>query len=198
MVVVLLIVLLTSGGGSSNKSASSTGTSPSTLSSSSGETTHTTTAHHSSESSLPASNPSETHVVVLNGTETGGLAHRLSGNLQQSGYTLATALNGHPAGRSTTVVEYAPGHRADARHVAQTLGVSQTQPLESSIAAMDGGSATVVVVAGADLAAAGSTGAGSGETPAGTSGAAGGTGEAAGGTGEATGGTGEAASGTGQ
>jgi hypothetical protein len=175
VVVVLLIVLLTSGGGSSNKGASSTGAAPATLSPSSGETTAATTHH--SESSLPASNPAETHVVVLNGTETGGLAHRLSGNLQQSGYTLATALNGHPSGRSTTVIEYAPGHRADARHVAQTLGVSQTQPLESSIAAMDGGSATVVVVAGSDLAGAGSAGAGSGETPASTGEAAGGTGQ---------------------
>jgi hypothetical protein len=176
VVVVLLIVLLTSGGGSSNKGATKT-TSPSTLSSSTGETTATTTHH--SESSLPASNPSETHVVVLNATETGGLAHRLSGNLQQSGYTLATALNGHPPGHSATVVEYAPGHRTDARHVAQTLGVSQTQPLQSSIAAMDGGSATVVVVAGADLA-----GAGGGEAPSSGGEAPASTGEAAGGTGQ--------------
>ncbi|HEY7952465.1 MAG TPA: LytR C-terminal domain-containing protein [Solirubrobacteraceae bacterium] len=168
--VVALVVLLTSGGGASKNASTST----STLSSSTHETTATGTHH--SETSLPASTPSETHVVVLNGTETGGLAHRLAGNLQQSGYTLAAPLGGHPSGHSTTVVEYAPGHRIDARHVAQTLGVSQTKPLESSIAAMDGGSATVVVVAGSDLA--------SGSSASGTSGEASGTtGEAAGGTG---------------
>jgi hypothetical protein len=194
---VALIVLLTSGGGGSGKNVA---TSTSTLSSSTHETTATGTHH--SEASLPASNPSETHVVVLNGTETGGLAHRLSGNLQQSGYTLTEALNGHPSGYTTTVVEYAPGHRTDARHVAQTLGVSHTKPLESSIAAMDGGSATVVVVAGSDLAsasAASSTGSGAGtgastgtsNTGTSSTGAAEGTGgEASGTPGEAAGGTG--------
>jgi ABC-type Fe3+-hydroxamate transport system substrate-binding protein len=200
--VVALIVLLTAGGGSSNKSAS-TSTSPSTLSSASGENTHTGTHH--SETSLPASNPSETHVVVLNGTETGGLAHRLSGNLQQSGYTLATALGGHPSGYSTTVVEYASGHRTDARHVAQTLGVSQTKPLESAIAAMAGGSATVVVIAGSDLASTGtgsSAGTGSStETGSGTGTSGTGAAESAGGAGaagsEASGTPGEAAGGTG-
>lgn len=185
--MVALVVLLTSGGGSPSKNAS-TSTSPSTLSSSTRETSRTST--HSSETPLPATSPSETHVVVLNGTETGGLAHRLSGNLQQSGYTLAAALNGHPSGYSATVVEYAPGHRTDARHVAQTLGVSQTKPIESSIAAMDGGSATVVVVAGNDLASAGTgsatgaSGTGSGSEAASGAQAPGTPSEAAGGTGQ--------------
>ncbi len=183
---MLLIVLLSSGGGSSNKNASNTSTPPATRSSSSSETTPTTTHH--SESSLPASNPSETHVVVLNATETAGLATRLAGDLQQSGYTLATALDGQPSGRSTTVVEYAPGHRADARHVAQTLGVSRTQPLESSIG-LDGGSAMVVVIAGSDLATAG-TGSSTGATGAGATEGTGG-GEAPASTGEAAGGTGQ-------
>ncbi len=188
--MLVLIVLLASSGGRANKNAS-TRTSSATLSSSTHETTSTVTHH--SEASLPASNPSETHVVVLNGTETGGLAHRLSGNLQQSGYTLANALGGHPSGYTTTVVEYAPGHRTDARHIAQTLGVSHTKPLESAIAAMDGGSATVVVVAGSDLASA--SVASSGAT--GSSTGASGTGAAEGANGEGSATPGEAAGGTG-
>jgi hypothetical protein len=97
---------------------------------------------------------------VLNGTETAGLAHRISGNLQQSGYTQAAALAARPPGsHSTTVVEYASGHRADAQHVAQTLGVSQVQPLDAITTPM-AGSATVVVIAGSDQAALAGSGSG--------------------------------------
>jgi hypothetical protein len=93
-------------------------------------------------------------VAVLNGTNTTGLAHRLSTNLQQSGYTQATALNGTPPGsHATTVVEYTSGHRAEAQAVASSLGVTQVQPMETAVASLAGAS-TVVVVAGADKAAA--------------------------------------------
>jgi hypothetical protein len=96
--------------------------------------------------------PAETHVVVLNSTETTGLAHQLSANLRQSGYAQSAALDGHPTLRSTSVVEYAGGHRTEALHVGQTLGISQVQPLEGAIAPLVG-SATVVVIAGSDQAA---------------------------------------------
>ena len=77
-------------------------------------------------------NPAETHVVVLNDTETSGLAHRVAANLQQSGYTQAAAQGAAPAECPLeSVVEYAPGHRVDAQHVAQTLGMSALQPLEA-------------------------------------------------------------------
>jgi len=144
-IVVLLVVVLGSGGSSpSSKGAKASS------SLSSGESQHSSsTATHSSVASAPATSPSETHVVVLNATETAGLAHRLSSNLQQSGYTLASALAGKPAGHSTSVVQYAAGHRADAEHVAQALEISQVQPLEAATAALGSG-ATVVVIAGAD------------------------------------------------
>jgi hypothetical protein len=90
---------------------------------------------------------------VLNATEANGLAHRLSGNLKQSGYTLSFALSAHPpSARSTSVVEYANGHRTEALHVGQTLGINELLSLEEAIAPLVG-SATVVVVAGADQAA---------------------------------------------
>jgi hypothetical protein len=153
--VVVLVLALTSLGGGSSAPKGSTAT----LSSASppAGARHTTSTgsgggNGGGEASLPAANPSETHVVVLNSTETTGLARRLSSNLQQSGYTLAAASAARPSeARSTSVVEYASGHRVDAQHVAQTLGIAQVQPLGSSITAL-AGSATVVVIAGADQA----------------------------------------------
>jgi hypothetical protein len=98
------------------------------------------------------------HVAVLNGTNTTGLAHRLSASLQQSGYSQATALSGTPPGsHQATVVEYAAGDRADAKRLAQALKVSEVQPLESSVATLAGG-ATVVVIAGMDKAGGASEG----------------------------------------
>ncbi len=109
---------------------------------------------NSHTSSRPtASNPAEVSVAVLNGTGTAGLAHHLAGDLQQSGYARAAALAGEPPGtHSTTVVQYAHGHRADAQAVAKALNVTQVQALESSIAPL-AGAASVVVLAGADQAA---------------------------------------------
>lgn len=91
-------------------------------------------------------------MAVLNGTNTAGLAHRLSASLQQSGYSQATPLDGTPPGaHQTTVVEYGPGHRAEAEHVAQALSVSVVQPMEASVSPLVGNS-TVVVIAGMDKA----------------------------------------------
>ncbi len=61
-----------------------------------------------------------THVVVLNSTETDGLAHHLSASLRQSGYALAP--RSRPARRApapASVVEYAAGHRGEAENVAR-------------------------------------------------------------------------------
>jgi hypothetical protein len=150
-VAVLVGVLLSLGGGGSHPSA---GASTASHTSSSGR--HAARSHHAHTSAAVAS-PAETQVVVLNGTETNGLAHHLSTNLQQSGYTQSSALDAHPAARSTSVVQYTEGHRTEAQHVAQTLGIGQVEPLEGAVASL-AGSATVVVIAGADQAALGSEG----------------------------------------
>ena len=93
-------------------------------------------------------------MAVLNGTQTTGLAHDVSGTLRQSGYTQAIALNGQPPGENrVTVVEYTHGHRADAEGVARTLSVTDVKLMESATASLSG-SATVVVVVGLDKAAA--------------------------------------------
>ena len=83
--------------------------------------------------------------MVLNGTSTNGLAHSLSNDLQQGGYTQATAMDGTPPGsHATTVVEYTSGHRAEAQGVASALSVTQVQPIEAAVSSL-AGAATVVV-----------------------------------------------------
>jgi polyisoprenyl-teichoic acid--peptidoglycan teichoic acid transferase len=152
-VAVLVVVVLSVTGGSSGTSSA---TQPSTTSSVTTAHKHSKsqTRHTSSEASAPAASPAETSVAVLNGTQTAGLAHTISGNLRQSGYTQAIALNGQPPGETrTTVVEYTHGHRADAAGVARTLSVTHVQPMESTAASLSG-SATVVVIVGLDKAAA--------------------------------------------
>jgi hypothetical protein len=150
--VVVLVLALTSLGGGSSSSGKGATTSSST-GSAHARKTHTTThggGGASTEASSPAASPAETHVAVLNGTSTAGLAHRLSASLQQGGYSQATALNGTPPGsHQTTVVEYAGGYRADAQGVARTLEVAQVQPMEAAVASLVGGS-TVAVIVGAD------------------------------------------------
>ena len=94
------------------------------------------------------------NVAVLNGTETTGLAHRVSDELRQGGYERATPLAGRPPGaNSASVVEYARGHHADASQVARALGVAHVEAIEGTVASL-AGAATVVVIVGLDKAAA--------------------------------------------
>jgi hypothetical protein len=142
-------VLATKGGSSGAKH-------PSSSAAQTGTATTTAAKHHNGSKAAPkqakATPPAETSVVVLNGTETPGLAHRLSTELQQNGYSQANALFAHPPGSNeVTVVEYAGGHQPDAAQVARSLSVSHVQPMEQGVAQL-AGSAKVVVVAGADKA----------------------------------------------
>jgi hypothetical protein len=143
---VALVLALTSLGGS--------GGSPSASSHAATHTHHTAAAAPSTHATVPA-NAGEIQVSVLNATETNGLAHHVSAELHHAGFTQATPLGGHPPGNGqTTVVQYAAGHEADAHGVARSLGVTEVQPMEAAVAAL-AGTATVVVVVGADKAAAG-------------------------------------------
>jgi hypothetical protein len=146
--VAVLVFALTSLGGGGSSGAGTSSTSARTTKA------RATRAHATThgEASAPAASPAETHVVVLNGTSTTGLAHKLSANLQQSGYSQSQPLNGTPPGsHPDTVVEYASGHRADAAHVAQALEVKRILPMEGAVSSLVG-SATVVVIAGLDKA----------------------------------------------
>jgi hypothetical protein len=166
--IAVLVVALTSLGGGSSRGHGSTATgttSTGATAKGSGATGGHATTH--GEASAPAASPAETHVVVLNGTSTPELAHKLSANLQQSGYSRSQPLDGTPPGSHTaTVVEYASGHRADATHVAQALEVTRIQPMEASVLSL-AGSATVVVIAGLDKATPAVSGGGEAATPTG-------------------------------
>ncbi len=134
-VVVLAAILLSGGSGSNSPGTGTAGRS---------------TANGGRHGHVAVATPAETHVIVLNATEAEGLAHKLAGNLRQSGYGLALASSAKPpSARSTSVVEYASGHRTEAQHVGQTLGIGEVTPIEGAVAAVVNGT-SVVVIAGAD------------------------------------------------
>jgi hypothetical protein len=146
VLVLVLAVSVLKGGGGGAATATTRSSVPSAETQPASTHTTSTTAH------VPASNPAETAVAVVNGTGTAGLAHHLAADLQQSGYTRAAALAGIPPGtHASTVVQYTHGHRADAQAVARVLNVTQVQPIETTVAPL-AGSATVLVLAGADQA----------------------------------------------
>jgi hypothetical protein len=151
VVVVALVLLLSNSGGGSSTASSAHGTA------SASRAAHARPhARHSAASGshhTTAAGAGSTNVVVLNGTSTAGLAHRVAGELRQSGYSQATPLGGSPPGANqVTTVEYASGHQGDAEGVARSLGVGQAQPMEASVASLSG-SATVVVIVGLDKSA---------------------------------------------
>jgi hypothetical protein len=168
-VVAVVVAVLVSGVAGGGKSGSTTTAgSPAVATGAPASGSH---ARRSASSSARAGNPAVTPVSVLNGTSTVGLARRLSDTLQQKGYRRANFLTARPAGaHSSTLVEYASGHRADALAVARTLGVSRSsssvKPLDPATGALGGPGAVVVVIAGSDQsgAGAGASGAGSGAT----------------------------------
>jgi len=148
-VVVLAVVVLggSSGGKNAHGSVSTTGVEKAKAGS---KGHHSTSAKAKPKAQAPP--PAETTVAVLNGTETTGLAHRISAELQQSGYSQATALEGKPPGANTvTVVQYASGQQAAAEGVARSIPGAQVQPLETAVAPL-AGSSKVVVIVGANTA----------------------------------------------
>jgi LytR cell envelope-related transcriptional attenuator len=146
-IAIALFVL--AGGSSSKHAASSVATATTHLPST---RSHKHSRVSSSRHAAPVSNPGATSVIVLNGTLTTGLAHRISSQLQAAGYSQAAALGGRPPGANqSTIVEYASGHGREAQGVARSLEVTHVQPMESTVSSLSG-SAAVVVIAGLDKA----------------------------------------------
>ena len=154
VILALAIVLATRGGGgsSSNTAATNPSKGASETRGSSTSSKSTSTTKKPSKTSAKTTPPAEMAVTVLNGTESVGLARRVSTVLQQNGYSQAAAAFGRPPGANeATVVEYVSGHQADAEGVAHSLAVSHVQPIEQAVAAL-AGSAKVVVIVGTDKA----------------------------------------------
>lgn len=155
VVAVAVAVAVTSLGGSSGGNAANRSAITTTSHSRQSSARHSHKASPKPAQSTPAVSPAETNVAVLNATETEGLAHRTASELQQNGYSQAVALNGHPAGTGqVSIVEYVSGHQAEAEAVARSAGVTHVQPIEAAVTAL-AGSASVVVIVGADKNASG-------------------------------------------
>ncbi len=157
VVVIALVVVFATKGGSTAKHGLTNASTPTGITTTTTTSSKKKSSSHQTKPAKPATPPAELSVVVLNGTETTGLAHRISTELQQAGYSQANALFSRPPGTNeVTVVEYASGHQADAQEVAHSLSVSRVQPMEQAVTVL-AGSAKVVVIAGADRATTGTS-----------------------------------------
>jgi LytR cell envelope-related transcriptional attenuator len=97
----------------------------------------------------PAINPSTITVSVLNGTTVPGLAAQFADKAEAAGFQRGNTANFTDQSKAESVVLYADGASRAARAVANRLGISQIEPIDSRSQAL-AGDATVVVVVGAD------------------------------------------------
>jgi hypothetical protein len=95
--------------------------------------------------------PRNVTVAVLNGTTVPGLAATLRDRIAAAGFEKGTINNFSDQQLATSVVQYAPGHQAEAKAVSRTVGISQREPVTANSRAL-AGDATVILIAGADKA----------------------------------------------
>jgi hypothetical protein len=97
--------------------------------------------------------PGNVTVAVLNGTTVPGLAKQVGDKVESRGFRLGTVANAtdQDQQRAESVVLFSPGHRDEARAVGRRLQISQFQPVDPASQEL-AGDATVVVIAGANLA----------------------------------------------
>jgi hypothetical protein len=97
--------------------------------------------------------PGNVTVAVLNGTTVPNLAKQVGDQVESHGFVLGTVANSadQEQQRAESVVLYAPGHQREARAVNKRLGIGQREPIDPASQEL-AGDATVVVIAGADLA----------------------------------------------
>jgi LytR cell envelope-related transcriptional attenuator len=98
-----------------------------------------------------AVDPGDVTVAVLNGTTVPGLAATLRDQIAAAGFQKGTINDFSDQQLAESVVEYAPGHEAEAEAVSRRLGISQSAPVTENSRAL-AGDATVIVIAGADKA----------------------------------------------
>jgi hypothetical protein len=98
-----------------------------------------------------AVNPGSVTVAVLNGTTVPGLAATLSDQVGAAGFKVGTITNFYDQQLAESVVQYAPGHQAEAQAVSRRVGIGQREPVNPSSRAL-AGDATVIVIAGSDKA----------------------------------------------
>ena len=94
----------------------------------------------------------QTNVAVLNGTAINGLAAEVSAQLAQLGYQEGQTANYTGPQRAESVAYFRDGREAEANDVAETLEISDVQPMGAEIEGQEIGNAEVVVIAGHDQA----------------------------------------------
>ncbi|HKP21979.1 MAG TPA: LytR C-terminal domain-containing protein, partial [Thermoleophilaceae bacterium] len=97
--------------------------------------------------------PANVTVAVLNGTTVPNLAKSVGEQVTGKGFQLGTVANtaDQDQQRAESVVLFSPGHRDEAKAVSRRLGIAQRQPIDPGSQGL-AGDATVVIIAGADLA----------------------------------------------
>jgi hypothetical protein len=95
--------------------------------------------------------PGNVTVAVLNATTVPGLAAMLRDQIAAAGFKKGMIDVFSDQQLVESVVQYAPGHEAEATAVGRTVGISQRGPITANSRAL-AGDATVIVIAGADKA----------------------------------------------
>ena len=95
--------------------------------------------------------PGNVTVAVLNGTTVPGLAATLRDQIAAAGFKKGMINNFSDQQLAQSVVQYAPGHQAEAKAFGRTVGISRREPVTADSRAV-GGDATVIVIAGGDKA----------------------------------------------
>jgi hypothetical protein len=95
--------------------------------------------------------PGDITVAVLNGTTVPGLAAALREDMAADGFRKGTIDVFSDQQLAESVVQYAPGHQAEAKAVSRNVGISRREPVTAD-SRVRAGDATVIVIAGADKA----------------------------------------------
>ncbi len=150
VVAIVAVVLLTGAlGGDDPKTQS-----PNTIGTPSADSNAGESPAKTTKSATPAAAPAPGSytVAVLNGTTVPGLARGVANRLQNTKFKIGNVTNAATQDRSATLVEFAPGHRAEADAVAKAIDVGRDaiQPLSAGSKTIAGDQATVVVTVGSD------------------------------------------------
>jgi hypothetical protein len=95
--------------------------------------------------------PGNVTVAVLNGTTVPGLAAALRDQIAAAGFKKGMINDFSDQQLAASVVQYVPGHQAEAQAIGRRFGISQREPVTADSRAL-AGDATVIVIAGADKA----------------------------------------------
>jgi LytR cell envelope-related transcriptional attenuator len=150
VVVLIVIVVLVTGvlGGSDDRGTQAS----STLPGATATTPKRTSTTRKPTQPVAAPKPGTYEVSVLNGTTVPGLARGVANRLQNTRFKIGTVTNAATQDRSATLVEFAPGHRAEGDAVAKAIDVNSDsiQALTPGSKTIAGESAVVVVTVGSD------------------------------------------------